>query len=122
MTGVARGILPAYFADYWGREGEFASFHAAVGATHISALDDNLVTHIVDDSEDLGSLTVPALVVVGRHDFICGVRWAQELHRLIPRSELLILENSGHFGHIEEPENFAHAVTRFVTTTTPRTS
>jgi pimeloyl-ACP methyl ester carboxylesterase len=92
MTGVARGILPAYFADYWGREGEFASFHAAVSATHISALDDNLVRHIIDDSEDLGSLTVPALVVVGRHDFICGVRWAQELHassqrRLAPRSD-----------------------------------
>jgi proline iminopeptidase len=66
---------------------------------------------------------VPALVVVGRHDVICGVRWARELDRLIPRSELLILENSGHFGHIEEPEEFAGAVTRFVTTTaagTPR--
>jgi pimeloyl-ACP methyl ester carboxylesterase len=43
------------------------------------------------------------------------VRWAEELHRLIPGSELLILENSGHFGHLEEPEAFSQAVTRFVT-------
>ncbi|XER99782.1 alpha/beta fold hydrolase [Streptomyces sp. S1D4-11] len=43
------------------------------------------------------------------------MRWAEELHLLIPGSELLILENSGHFGHIEEPEAFARAVTRFVT-------
>jgi pimeloyl-ACP methyl ester carboxylesterase len=31
------------------------------------------------------------------------VHWAEERHRLIPESQLLILENSGHFGHIEEP-------------------
>ncbi|MFE5086004.1 alpha/beta fold hydrolase [Streptomyces mirabilis] len=66
--------------------------------------------------EDLGSLTVPTLVLVGRHDFICGMHWAEELHRVIPGSELLILENSGHFGHIEEPEAFSPAVTRFVAT------
>lgn len=83
-------------------------------ATHISGLDENLAPHVIDDRADLGSLTVPALVVVGRHDVICGVRWAEELHALIPGSELLILENSGHFGHIEEPEAFSRAVTGFV--------
>jgi pimeloyl-ACP methyl ester carboxylesterase len=44
------------------------------------------------------------------------MHWAEELHRVIPGSELLILENSGHFGHIEEPEAFSPAVTRFVAT------
>ncbi|WP_446039053.1 alpha/beta fold hydrolase [Streptomyces sp. SID1121] len=117
MTSVAQGLLPAYFADYWGREEEFASFRASVRASHISGLDENLVPDIIDDRADLGSLTVPALVVVGRHDVICGVRWAEELHRLIPESELLILENSGHFGHLEEPAAFAEAVKRFVTAT-----
>lgn len=117
ITGVARALIPVYFADYWGRETEFAPFRDAVSATYISSLDENLAPHIIDDSEELGSLNVPVLVVVGRHDFICGVRWAQELHKLIPRSELLILENSGHFGHIEQPEDFARAVTRFVSTT-----
>ncbi|MFD7056519.1 alpha/beta fold hydrolase [Streptomyces mirabilis] len=78
------------------------------------ALDENLSPHVIDDRADLGSLTVPTLVVVGRHDVVCGVRWAEELHLLIPGSELLILENSGHFGHLEEPEAFSQAVTRFV--------
>ncbi|MFH9969270.1 alpha/beta fold hydrolase [Streptomyces mirabilis] len=88
---------------------------ASVRAAHISGLDENLSPHVIDDRADLGSLTVPTLVVVGRHDVICGVRWAEELHLLIPGSELLILENSGHFGHLEEPEAFSQAVTRFVT-------
>lgn len=115
MTVVVRGLIPSYFADYWGRQEEFAPLRASVRATHISGLDENLSPHVIDDREDLGSLTVPTLVVVGRHDVICGVRWAEELHRLIPGSELLILENSGHFGHLEEPEAFSQAVTRFVT-------
>jgi len=42
------------------------------------------------------------------------VRWAEELHQLIPDSQLLILESSGHFGHIEEPERFAQEVSQFV--------
>ncbi|MFI9756998.1 alpha/beta fold hydrolase [Streptomyces sp. NPDC051963] len=114
QTAVAKALFPAYFADYWGREEEYALLRASLKATHISWLDEDLAPTVVDDRADLGSLTVPALVVVGRHDFICGVRWAEELHGLIPGSELLILENSGHFGHIEEPEVFAQAVARFV--------
>jgi proline iminopeptidase len=108
-----RGLLPAYFADYWGREEEFASMRAAVSGSHISGLDEHLAPDIIDDRELLGSVTVPTLVIVGRHDFICGVRWARELNKLIPGSELLILENSGHFGHLEEPENFARAIAGF---------
>ncbi|MER5525664.1 alpha/beta hydrolase [Streptomyces sp. NPDC002677] len=120
-TAVARGLFPAYFADYWGREAEFAPLRAAVTSTHISGLDEDLSPVVVDDRADLGRLTVPSLVLAGRHDFICGVRWAEELHGLIPGSELLILENSGHFGHIEEPEAFTRAVTGFVTSTREET-
>ncbi|MFA7763497.1 alpha/beta fold hydrolase [Streptomyces sp. NRRL S-448] len=43
-----------------------------------------------------------------------GVRWAEELHRLIPGARLLIPEHSGHFGHLEEPEPFAREVAAFV--------
>ncbi|MEU8951573.1 alpha/beta hydrolase [Streptomyces sp. NPDC048489] len=121
MTAVARGLLPSYFADFWGREAEFAPFRASVRATHISGLAEDLTPDVIDDRADLGALTVPALIVVGRHDVICGVRWSEELHRLIPGSELLVLENSGHFGHLEEPEAFASAVTRFVTAGAPGT-
>ncbi|MEV6783483.1 hypothetical protein [Streptomyces sp. NPDC051098] len=53
-------LPPSYFADYWGREREFASLRAA----HVSGLDANLSPYVIDDRADLGSLTVPALVVV----------------------------------------------------------
>ena len=38
---------------------------------------------VIDDRAALPNLTVPTLVVVGRYDVICGVRWAEELHMLI---------------------------------------
>ncbi len=58
MTAVARGIFPAYFADFWGREAEFGPARAAVTATHISGLDADLAPDVIDDRADLGSLTV----------------------------------------------------------------
>ncbi|MDX3098516.1 alpha/beta hydrolase [Streptomyces sp. ME01-24h] len=114
MTAALRGLIPSYFADYWGREEEFAPMRATVSGTHISGLDADLVPDLVDDREPLAALAVPTLVVVGRYDVICGLRWGTELHELIPGSQLLVLENSGHFGHIEEPERFAQAVVGFV--------
>lgn len=111
---VARGVLPSYFADYWRNEERLAPFRDAVRATYISGLDEDLVPEVIDDRAALKRLEPPALVIVGRHDVICGPRWGFELDELIPDSQLLVLENSGHMGHVEEPEVFAAAVHDFV--------
>ncbi|PXX71357.1 pimeloyl-ACP methyl ester carboxylesterase [Nocardia tenerifensis] len=113
---VVRGILPAYVADYWGDEQRWATVVAALRATYISGLDADLSPDLVDDRADLPNVRVPALVIVGRHDVICGPRWAAELHALIPASHLVVLEHSGHLGHLEEPEPFAEATAKFVST------
>ncbi|MEV2213576.1 alpha/beta hydrolase [Streptomyces sp. NPDC050997] len=114
FTAAVRGLLPAYFADYWGREQEFAPMRATVSGCHISGFDEDQGPETIDDRETLASMTVPAMVVVGRYDVICGMRWARELSKLIPDSRLIVLNDSGHFGHIEEPETFAEAVAGFV--------
>lgn len=117
FTTAVRGLLPAYFADYWGREKEFAPMRARLHGTHISGVDEHDAPDLIDDRETLGTLDLPVLVIVGRHDVVCGVRWGRELHQLIPGSGLLVLEDSGHFGHIEEPDAFARAVAGFVAAT-----
>ncbi|MFD0021644.1 alpha/beta fold hydrolase [Streptomyces sp. NPDC058382] len=113
-VAVARGVLPSYFADYWGDETRWAPLRDAVRAAFISGLDEDLSPETFDDRSALKEVDVPALVVAGRYDVICGVRRSQELHSLIPRSRLLVLENSGHLGHVEEPELFNTAVRDFV--------
>ncbi|MBZ6108273.1 alpha/beta fold hydrolase [Streptomyces althioticus] len=114
VTAALRGLVPIYFARYWDREEEFRGFREMLSCTYISALDENGEPDIIDDRAALTGLDLPTLVVVGRHDVICGPRWAQELHTLIPGSQLVVLEDSGHLGHVEEREVFADAVRAFV--------
>jgi pimeloyl-ACP methyl ester carboxylesterase len=108
-TAVMQQLLPLYFAAYWDKPGELASWRASLRAFHVVGGPTPF-----DNREGLASIAAPTLVIVGSHDFICGVRWAQELARGIPAAKLVILENSGHFGHLEEADRFARAVSDFV--------
>ncbi|MFF4901794.1 alpha/beta fold hydrolase [Streptomyces sp. NPDC001068] len=115
FTMAARRLFPVYFADYWGHQDAYASVLESISGSYISGLDDCMAPTAIDDRSALESITTPTLVIVGRHDFICGPRWAGEIHERIPRSTLLVLEDSGHFGHIEEPEVLTRKVADFVT-------
>jgi proline iminopeptidase len=117
LTTALQRLLPAYFADFWDREREFRPLREAVRVAYLTGRDANRVQDVIDDGAALPALAVPTLVLVGRYDVICGVRWAEELHGLIPRSRLEILENSGHLGHVEQPDDFAIAVRYFVEAT-----
>jgi proline iminopeptidase len=114
---VARGVLPSYFADYWTNEERFGPVRDTLRASFVSGLDEDLSPDLVDDRAALKGMELPTLVIVGRHDVICGPRWSEELHELIHGSRLVVLENSGHLGHIEEPELFRDAVVGFVSET-----
>jgi proline iminopeptidase len=117
LTAALRGLLPAYFADFWGREREFCPLREALRTAYVTGRDTNRVPDVIDDRAALPGLSVPTLVLVGRYDFICGVPWAEELHALIPMSRLEILENSGHMGHLEQADDFAVVVRYFVEAT-----
>jgi len=62
----------------------------------------------------LPELRMPTLVLVGASDFVCPLVIARAMADAIPDAELVELRNSGHFGHVEEPEAFAAAVVAFV--------
>jgi proline iminopeptidase len=62
----------------------------------------------------LKKITVPTLVIVGRHDFITNVAMAEEIVKHIPNARLEIFEDSGHFALVEEPEKFYRVIKEFV--------
>jgi len=68
----------------------------------------------MDLRQNLTKISVPTLVIVGRHDFITNVAMAEEMVRYIPNVRLEIFENSGHFAHVEEPEKFYRVIKEFV--------
>jgi proline iminopeptidase len=110
FTAIAQRVLPLYFRDYWAQEQRLDPFRAQVRGW----IAPQRAGESVDYLAKLSTVTQPVLIIVGRHDFICGPRWATMLQDALPDSKLVILEDSGHFGHIESPDEFGRAITDFV--------
>ena len=108
LTDVLRTILPAYFADW---RLEFEPFRAA---TRIWSAPSRGQDGPYDVTDRLSEITVPALVLVGENDFICGPRWAQLLHQGLPSSRLRVIDHCGHIAHVERPDAFYSEVLKFL--------
>jgi proline iminopeptidase len=63
---------------------------------------------------ELARITAPTLILAGRHDWICPVEFSEEIHRLIPGSDLRIFEHSSHSIRADEPEAMRDAIAGFV--------
>lgn len=114
FTSILRRMFPAYLADYAGREREFAPIVARVRAFAEPGRTEEPAPF--DVRGELRSITVPTLIMVGRHDAICSLRWSRLLHEGNAGSELAVFEESGHFAHFEEPEAFSGAIRRWIET------
>lgn len=79
----------------------------------LQAFNENEATSM-DLRPRLKDIRVPALVIVGRHDFITNVAMAQEIAKHIPDSKLVIFEDSGHFALVEEPHKFYQTIQNFI--------
>ena len=64
---------------------------------------------------ELKNIIAPTLILAGRHDWICAPEFSEEIHKLIPRSQLKIFENSSHSIRGDEPEEFHQTVREFIT-------
>jgi proline iminopeptidase len=62
----------------------------------------------------LDRLTMPVLVVAGRHDGAARPEGLRELARRLPNARFVEYERSGHFVYLDEPERFAREVSAFV--------
>jgi proline iminopeptidase len=61
-----------------------------------------------------GDHRAPINGAVGKRDFVTSEKFANVIHAGIPGSRLVILEHSGHMGHIEEPAAFAGGIRTFL--------
>jgi pimeloyl-ACP methyl ester carboxylesterase len=62
---------------------------------------------------------MPVLLIWGAEDPIIPITHARATHELMPHSTLAILENVGHFPHVEAPERFVEALQEFCARTQP---
>jgi pimeloyl-ACP methyl ester carboxylesterase len=73
------------------------------------------------DARDRLYLTslLPTLVVWGARDAVIPVKHGIAMHDAAPGSQLEVLEQAGHFPHLDEPRRFARLIASFLTTTEP---
>jgi pimeloyl-ACP methyl ester carboxylesterase len=69
-----------------------------------------------DSRPGLSRLRMPTLVVCGAEDRICPPRLSVEMARAIPRSRLALIEGSGHYVTLEQPEAVADEITAWLAT------
>lgn len=63
---------------------------------------------------ELAKIIAPTLILAGRHDWICPPEFSDEIHRLIPGSDLRIFEESSHSIRSDEPQIMIDAIAGFV--------
>ncbi|MFI8290480.1 alpha/beta fold hydrolase [Streptomyces sp. ms191] len=62
----------------------------------------------------LATVSVPALVVVGRDDAYTPVADAEAMHAALPDSTLVVVERAAHLPNLERPEEFDTALAAFL--------
>jgi proline iminopeptidase len=58
----------------------------------------------LDFRSNLRKLTMPMLIVQGRYDRISLPAWSEQFKSYAPKAEFVMMEESGHFPWIEEPQ------------------
>ena len=93
----------------------FAASATARRAFH--RINDDLVSQINANQRRLdllAELRCPTLILWGSRDPYLRPHVARQFHRLIPISELRLLDASGHFVQVEAAEEAAQAITEFI--------
>lgn len=103
-----RTVLPLYFHDAEAHGmAAFDSVRFRAAAFKRAALD---CLPAFRTLERLRGITAPTLIVTGADDWFTPPVQAERLARGIPHAEVAVLEKSGHYPFIEEPELFRAAL------------
>jgi sigma-B regulation protein RsbQ len=72
------------------------------------------VTFLSDNRGDLHRLTAPTLILQCSDDLIAPMAVGQYLHRHLPRSTLVVIDNQGHCPHMSSPGASSDAIDAFL--------
>jgi pimeloyl-ACP methyl ester carboxylesterase len=65
----------------------------------------------------MGTITVPTLILWGREDRVIPLKVGQQLQQLLPNSTLEVIEHCGHIPQEEKPDETIACISRFLATT-----
>ncbi len=108
MRGFERHLLPLYAGpgheDVPARLMALSTLNADIASDFFRRLAPRY-----DVRPQLSSISAPALVITGRHDWVCSPAAGRALAAAIPGARLVELSDAGHFGFSETPAPFLRA-------------
>jgi 3-oxoadipate enol-lactonase len=117
LEAIADAVMARYFSD------AFRAQHAATVARYrrrvVTTDADAYVAccaavAAIDTTERLPRVAAPTLVIAGELDAGTPLPMSETLAQRIPGARLAVLRNASHLSAVEQPEQFAHAVTQFM--------
>ena len=116
--GLVNRMKPAvsagYFKDSRGEFDEIVRMRLRVGDDAKGYMGQLYGVASFDSYDRLGSVDVPTLVVTSEEDVVVPPPNAEELHRCIPTSKLVIFRGAGHLLCVERSRDFNHEVLSFI--------
>jgi proline iminopeptidase len=106
-------MLPLYFHHYNPVVGRAMMGRTTGNPAIARYMFEQVIPHY-DMRSQLGTITAPTLIIAGRHDWITPPSQNEAIHTLIPGSEYVVFEQSGHMPFVEEQEGFLSVVRRFL--------
>lgn len=67
-----------------------------------------------NSSASLKQITCPTLIVAGNNDVLCPPSEQQRMHKLIPHSELILIDDCGHFCTLEHAQKVNEAISEAI--------
>ena len=67
-----------------------------------------------DNTEALGRLSMPTLIVCGAEDRIASPEESRHLLSLIPDAELVLIDGAAHAPYAERPDQYNAAIAKFL--------
>ena len=106
-------LLPTMFALPVPPE-DFEAFRASMEEFHPLGFRAMAMASAEDLNDVLPGVNVPTLLIYGDHDQRAPLAVADNLHREIATSRLVVLENAGHVCNVELPHQFNEVVRTFL--------
>lgn len=117
LAGVMQGeMMPHYLADAAGQPDllDLCLTMALDLGPDVFARQSLALRDRPDRQDTLTAVAVPTLLLCGREDRLCPLERHELMHRLVPGSDLTIIEGAGHLPTLERPEETTAALVRWL--------
>ncbi len=87
---------------------------------HILSVDPTFFTTLLRSAQEhsaedmLSDIKVPTLIIAGENDQFTPMWTSKKMHRLIPESELFVMNKATHAGLVEQPELVNYRIEQFI--------